>query len=59
MPSGGARPGAGRPVSGNRKISLTLRLLPETLEMLNRLAEKECTTRGEVVDSLVLKCKNL
>lgn len=57
MPSGGARPGAGRPVSGNRKISLTLRLLPETLEMLNRLAEKECTTRGEVVDSLVLRFK--
>ena len=52
--SGGLRPGAGRKASEERRQTITLRLLPETMKRLNEISERDGVSRGEIVDALVL-----
>lgn len=51
---GGSRPGAGRKASDERRQTITLRLLPETMKRLNEISERDGVSRGEIVDALVL-----
>jgi hypothetical protein len=48
---GGKRPGAGRP-TGPPKVSVRLRMLPETFRTLDLLAFAKSQSRGEIVDQL-------
>lgn len=50
---GGRRPGAGRKPVANRRVSLSARVLPETLESLKKKAADGHKSVGGVIDGLM------
>lgn len=54
MPSGGKRPGAGRPELGKKKrVSLTVRLAPDVRKELARRAKEQGVSVSVIVERIV------
>lgn len=51
---GGKRTGAGRPPKpdGDRRVTMTVRVLAETRDRIARMAEESSASQGEVIDIL-------
>ena len=53
MSRGGARPGAGRKVKDDRRVSITVRVKPETRQRLEDAALSQSLSLGQMVDAVV------
>lgn len=55
MASGGSRPGAGRRAVADRRVVLTARVLPATLEKLKKIKDDTGASLGCIIDRLTEK----
>lgn len=56
MSSGGRRVGAGRKSLGeNKKQTLAVRISPEALRVVEKLAQEQGVSKGVIVDNIIKK----